>query len=78
LLINNQLVIEREVCSIKLEEVFGSYFASSDILGQAAKPKLAILVLARWYQKLVLCFFFIYIYIYIDTLARWYQKHVLW
>jgi hypothetical protein len=39
LLINNQLVIEREVCSIKLEEVFGSYFASSDILGQAAKPK---------------------------------------
>ena len=78
MLINNQLVIEREVCSIKLEEVFGSYFASSDILGQAAKPKLAILVLARWYQKLVLCFFFIYIYIYIDTLARWYQKHVLW
>ena len=77
MLINNQLVIEREVCSIKLEEVFGSYFASSDILGQAAKPKLAILVLARWYQKLVLCFF-IYIYIYIDTLARWYQKHVLW
>jgi len=56
-------VIEREVCSIKLEEVFGSYFASSDILGQAAEPKLAILVLARWYQKPVLCFIYIYIYI---------------
>ena len=67
MLINNQMVIEREVCSIKLEEVFGSYFASSDILGQAAKPKLAILVLARWYQKLVLCFLYIYIYIYRHT-----------